>query len=340
MTMTIESLIHASDPVARYEGPVLDEGFARRLLDDILSSVHPRPIIQRPRFAAAVLVGAVTVILLVTVLLSGLVNQPTPAAAAVLLHLSDVADTLPTIAAPSPGQYQYTNSLSLASVETVYKSQYPYFVNYVSQSQAWVGPDGSGRLLQTWSDPTFPTVHDRSNWILSGSPSLAQAPTNQISGAGTMVNGPTDMWTLPTSPTKLAALISSRTIEYGPPGPSEDFVQVGDLLRDTDAPPSVRSALFEVAAKIPGVQLLGPTKDHLGRVGVGLAYSQAPPDRALGSQGLYELIFDPTTSVLLGEQTVVINPSTGVKTITNWTSYVATAVVNSTTDVVPSDSVG
>jgi hypothetical protein len=337
MTMTIESLIRTANPVAESQGSVLDEEFARRLLAEVLATPIRRPNTSRPKVVSALVATTLCVVILVTVVLSNLVGQPTPAAAAVLLRLSNVAATLPAVEAPLADQYQYTNSLSLTSVEWVYRANFPYFVNYVMQSQIWVSPDGSGKLLQTWSDPTFPSAHDRKNWILSGSHPLAQAPTDQRSGPGTLKATPANLWTLPTSPSKLMSLIVSRKIEYGPPGPREDFVQVGDLLPDTDAPPAVRAALFKVAAEIPGVQLLGPTRDHLGRAGVALAYPEAPADRTLGTKGLYELIFDPKTSALLGDETIVINPTTGAHTILNWTTYVASAVVNSTTAVVPSN---
>jgi hypothetical protein len=333
--MTIESLIRGADPEVGRQSSVPDTEFAQRLLDEILLTSSPRPFVRRPRVLSSVLAGLLVIAVLTTILFSNLGGQSTPAAAAVLLRLSNVAAKLPAVEEPLADQYQYTNSLALTSVEWVYRTNYPYFVNYVSQRQSWVSPSGSGRLVQTWSDPTFPTPHDHQNWILSGSHPLAQAPTDQKSGPGTLENTPTNLWNLPTNPSKLMALIVGRKIEYGPPGAREDFVQVGDLLPDTDAPPGVRAALFQVAAQIPGVELLGTTKDHIGRTGIALAYREAPADRTLGSKGLYELIFDPKTSVLLGDETVVINTTTGVRTIINWTSYVASAVVSSTTAVVP-----
>jgi hypothetical protein len=335
MTMTIESLIRAVDPMLDQQGSVPDEAFARRLLDEIVLSPSTQPFVRRPKVLPSISVLVLVVVVLAAVVFSNLGGQSTPAAAAALLRLSHVASTLPDVEAPLPSQYQYTNSLALTSVEWVYRTNYPYFVNYVSQRQTWVSPNGSGRLLQTWSHPTFPTPHDRQNWILSGSHPLAQARTDQKSGPGTLTNTPTNLWNLPTSPSKLMALIVSRTIEYGPPGAREDFVQVGDLLPDTDAPPGVRSALFQVAAQIPGVELLGATKDHLGRAGIALAYPEAPAERTLGSKGLFVLIFDPKTSVLLGDETVVIDPRTGVHTVINWAAYVASAIVNSTTAVIP-----
>jgi hypothetical protein len=91
------------------------------------------------------------------------------------------------------------------------------------------------------------------------------------------------------------------------------------------------------------VQLIGPTTDHLGRRGIGIAIAQNPTDPAQGASGLFELIFDPTTSTLLGEQTLASTSSTETSpsgatslagfVVTSWTSYEASAVVDSPTAV-------
>ncbi|MCW2601223.1 MAG: hypothetical protein JWM02_3052 [Frankiales bacterium] len=48
----------------------------------------------------------------------------------------------------------------------------------------------------------------------------------------------------------------------------ELFVIVGDLLRESPAAPALREALWEVAARIPGVTLVGVVADSAGRSGV------------------------------------------------------------------------
>jgi len=52
---------------------------------------------------------------------------------------------------------------------------------------------------------------------------------------------------------------------------AELFVIVGDLLRESPASPALREALWEVAARIPGVTLVGATTDSAGRAGVAVA---------------------------------------------------------------------
>ena len=109
------------------------------------------------------------------------------------------------------------------------------------------------------------------------------------------------------------------------------FEIIGDLLRETDASPTLRATLYQAAAQIPGVTLIGTVTDAAGRSGTAVAYAS--------NGGQDELIFDPTTSVLLGEATVVTDPSqlcrldVSVGAVISETSYVASGVVNSTSDV-------
>ncbi len=340
--MIIEDLIRQADPVDRFEVPTIAAESSRCRLDQILATPAPASRTRRRRAISVVVVAAATLTVIVLQVLPSSVGRPSPAAAA-LLNLSHAASKLPRVGAPITGQYEYTKSVSLDSIEYVDAPQYPFFVNYDEQRQDWDSASGSGRLVESWSDPTFPTAHDRSNWLRFGSPSLAQAPVVETMAPGTGATAPIDLWALPTNPTQLASMVSSRSIEAGPPGPLEDFTQVGDLLRATFAPPALRAALLKVASNIPGVLLIGPTTDHLGRSGVGLAIAQSPSDRAQGSSGLFELIFDPTTSALLGEQTFAGTPPTGTSTgdatsltglvVTSWTSYEASGVVNSSTAV-------
>jgi hypothetical protein len=349
VTMTIEDLIRHADPVDRFGVPTLDAAASRRRLDQILSTPATVARIRRRRAIAVGVVAAAALTVVVLQVLPSPVGRPSPAAAA-LLNLSRVASKLPRVEAPASGQYQYTKSVAFDSIEYVDESQYPFFVNYAEQRQDWVGVNGSGRLVESWTDPTFPTAHDRSNWLRSGSPSVSQAPVVETMAPGSGATAPIDLWALPTNPTQLASMVNSRSIEAGPPGALEDFTQVGDLLRATYAPPALRAALFQVASGIPGVLFIGPTTDHLGRRGIGLAITQTPSEPAQGSSGLFELIFDPTTGALLGEQTLAGTSPAGTSPsgaaslagfeVTSWTSFEASAVVDSSTAVTSTQLLG
>jgi len=106
------------------------------------------------------------------------------------------------------------------------------------------------------------------------------------------------LYALPTDPAKLGAMLSDKVKGYGPdPNPTggvsavqEEFVEIGDLLRESPASPALRKALYEVAAGIPGVRLVGNLKDALGRTGVGVARN-----------GEETLLIAPATGQLLAE---------------------------------------
>ena len=78
------------------------------------------------------------------------------------------------------------------------------------------------------------------------------------------------------------------------------FVLVGDDLRETATLPAVRAALYEVAARIPGVELIGNVTDRAGRAGVAVAMTDTK------SRTRQVLILDPKTSQLLAEEETVV----------------------------------
>jgi hypothetical protein len=106
------------------------------------------------------------------------------------------------------------------------------------------------------------------------------------------------LYALPTDAAQLGAVLSDEVRGYGPdPNPTggvsavqEEFVEIGDLLRESPASPALRKALYEVAAGIPGVRLVGNLKDALGRTGVGVERN-----------GEETLLIDPATGQLLAE---------------------------------------
>jgi len=104
------------------------------------------------------------------------------------------------------------------------------------------------------------------------------------------------------------------------------FVVIGDLLRDPLTPPDVRAALFEVAAGLPGIELLGEMDDRIGRPGVAVAMT-AFPMTPWHRQEI--IIFDPATSVLLEERSVGLAPygDTPAPFLWGYSTYLESAVV-------------
>lgn len=85
--------------------------------------------------------------------------------------------------------------------------------------EAWIAPDGSGRLLETTGTPSFPTERDRATWIAAGRPDLGGNKTSdEVFPAAAPDKGGLfyfDLSNLPTDPTQLRQLIEDRKVEGG-----------------------------------------------------------------------------------------------------------------------------
>ncbi len=97
------------------------------------------------------------------------------------------------------------------------------------------------------------------------------------------------LYALPTSPGPLERELRAGINGAGADDDSELFTIVGDLLRESPAPPSLRKELWEVAARVPGVQLIGAVTDSTSRAGVAV------------QRGGQRYVLDPDNGRLLEE---------------------------------------
>lgn len=160
--------------------------------------------------------------------------------------------------------------------------------------QVWLSVDGTrpGLLRENGEDIK---LDDDPGGLIVGE--FDPAPT---------LNNPTyrSLQSLPTDPDALLKRIYDETKGSGPNPDQQAFETIGDLLREQLAPPKVSAALYEAAAEIPGVTVVGDSVDATGRHGVAVARVHAGVRT--------EWIFDKHTLEFLGERSVVVkNPSLG-----------------------------
>lgn len=113
-------------------------------------------------------------------------------------------------------------------------------------------------------------------------------------GPGTFPAGGTaltwdELYALPIDPSRLEATLNADIKGAGPNPTAELFTIVGDLLRESPASPALRNALYDVAAGIPGVRVVGRVTDLLGRTGTGVERDGET------------LVIDPHTGELLAD---------------------------------------
>ncbi|MDQ0734791.1 CU044_5270 family protein [Arthrobacter agilis] len=141
----------------------------------------------------------------------------------------------------------------------------------------------------------------------------------------TIVGAPkTDTSGLPRDPKKLLDKIYDHTRGAGKDPDLEAFETIIESLRTGIIPADLRAAFYEAAALIPGVEVMDRQATIDGRTGVALG--KADPGQAFRQ----DIIIDPASGLVIGEQTVILKESTGAPagTIESWTA-VHTSVVNS-----------
>lgn len=230
-----------------------------------------------------------------------------------------------------PGQFLYVESETHWESDQMWTDPqgqpHQFTTVALGHRQIWFAADGSARLVTTSGTPTFRSPADREVWVAAGSDPAALEPVPP----GEQRIPPDPAWVrgnqLPTATTD-ALRTALNDLEGGSPGPGEDWVHVGDLLRETNAPYALRLALYRLALTIPGVTTVPSLEDRSGRAGIGLAFDNH------GTR--LELVLDPHSYALLGEQGTVTGPNPGglpVGADTGWAVYRRSGIVDSDTAV-------
>lgn len=296
---------------------------ARFLLTDILDTAPvrwrpPRRASRRAFAAATGLAGAAAAVAAVALALGG--GDARDAAAAVVLRRAAHAAARQQQLVPGPGQYLYTKSVdAFLDTAVVDGTSFSAIIPHVRET--WLGP-GGGRLHESSGAPVFLSAKDRRAWIAAGRPRLGHVPGDEVALP------PAKPLDLPTDPNALYERLEVEARGHGTSLHTEMFVLVGDALRETVATPAQKAALYAVAARIPGVQLIGTMTDRAGRRGTAVAID----DTANRERDV--LVLDPRTGALLDEEELLLAGNWGnypAGTRIGWASYLEQAVVDSAT---------
>ncbi len=271
-----------------------------------------------PRLAAAA--GGVAVVLIAGgVLLSvGLPGGATASAAPILREAAGIALKQPAPPTLAEGQYLYVKSFNTDLTIVNRGEEDSYTALFSTDREVWMGQQSVLRTSAA-GEPQFPTEADRQSWIDAGSPDL-------IGGTAEMPLGEAAPLDLPTDPDELFDRLKQEAEGAGPGLYEEMFVLVGDNLRESLASPEQRAALYEVAARLPGVILVGTVTDSAGREGVAVSMDD---DQA---HIRCTLIIDTDTSALLSEERIALEGfdlGFPVGSLIGRDTYLVTAVVGS-----------
>jgi hypothetical protein len=300
MTDVLE-LLKDADPVEldrlRAEAPPADR------LEAILASGREGQRAKRRRSPLRMLVpaGGLAAVVAVALLLvaGGEGRSVDSAAAAALKELADAARAHPPTLPPGDDRFLYFRTESKAflakpdeppfntGIRT--RDDFGFLLEFESIQEAWVGED-RGRLRNAAGTPRLASPRDRRVWERAGRPKLPGA-YDQESPHDTGI----ERLRLPADPDALLAELRARARDEGK-GDSRVFsTLIPGYLREWGVTPEQRATLYEAAARLPEVELLGERRDPEGRPGVGFAMVDEE------SENRQTLILDKDTGLLLAE---------------------------------------
>ncbi|WP_157530122.1 CU044_5270 family protein [Microtetraspora niveoalba] len=215
-----------------------------------------------------------------------LVGAP-PADAKVLLTLAARAAVGRPDMVPARGQYVLTKTLAQNSLYTKDESGRMVYTKVLVSQERWEAADVGKPWLSRSQNLSATGPAPRKYWdrgvedIVSEPGACPGQPAYARLGA----------W--PTDPAQVRAKIVADTGE----DPLRVWRSLQDLVRESVVRPSLAAALYQVAAELDGIVLIGEAVDAAGRPGLAVAMDEGDGIRS-------ELIFDRTTYRYLGERTV------------------------------------
>jgi hypothetical protein len=329
--------------------PSVDElPILRELGDDLKASfrAHEATARQAPRQprlrsrwlvgAACLAAGAVAAAIAFIFGVQG--GSPTPpSATAALIQAAAVAEHRPV---PFPGDNQFYYVRTVTAELQIIRAQLttplapsarpvPTAVMTVG-TQLWFSANRTGVTKGRVISVKFQTAAARRLWERLGRPSFPPPPGGAISplGRGRYLLGNIELTRRQLLATSTDPRVLYAKLYAAGGSPAEVFTEIGDTLRDRPAPARLRAALYRTLALVPGVRLVGPVTDSVGRRGTAVGFVQDGVED--------ELIFDPASSDMLAERTIITDgfaKRLGLRpgTVTTSTTYLQRAVTDTVT---------
>ncbi|MBB6347110.1 CU044_5270 family protein [Nonomuraea muscovyensis] len=210
-----------------------------------------------------------------------------PADAQALLTLAARAAAGRPDPVPARGQYVHTRMLAQHSLYTKDESGRTLYTKVLVSEERWEAADVGKPWLSRSQNLSATGPAPRKYWdrgvedIVSEPGACPGQPAYARLGA----------W--PTDPARVRAKIVADTGEE----PLRIWRSLQNLVRESVVRPSLGAALYQVAAGLDGMELIGDAVDAAGRPGLAVAMDEGDGTRS-------ELIFDRKTYRYLGERTV------------------------------------
>lgn len=195
--------------------------------------------------------------------------------------------------------------------------------------EVWFGEDGSGLIRSQQMRSTFFNERQRRGWETNGHISRRDscAVALDVFAPGELFGPRRQLGRFASEPQGIAdALDRTRSLNLG---------GIHQLIGEALVPPALRQSLFELAAALPGAQVVQDAQDELKRSGIGVAREE--------HRHRQELIFDPDNLELLGYRQVLLDPESGyapVGATVGYSAYLARSVVVGLPDCAPSPPSG
>ncbi len=343
MTRTSTALdrLRAADPLSVDLGPAA-AGPAGSVPAERAAAKVPARSGRRGRRMGVSVVAVAAAAAVAFVLLPGGAAAPSDARAVETLLAAGRAAAAAVDTPLEPGQliYSRTRTSSFAQL-TLPDGRTASYLAAPRLEESWIAPGGALTRLETVvGQPEYPTARDKALVLAArGGPKPSDVPgvsdrvVVRIPAYAGSVNGPTYAFarTLPTDPAALEQRIRHDTAGSGESADVEVWVTVQDMLGSPVSPPALRSALYQVAAGLPGVQYLGTTTDRLGRTGIAVGLAHGDDGHARASE---VMVFDQRTGLLLQTEERALDPAqyglpASLKgAVVGWTVWVQSGVVD------------